>query len=111
MLVDDDGVKERRQLLEKRMSKPASYTFDVFGRCSQCGMNTMNTAGTCWYCEYQKMATAPTEQPQPHTCPTCSGTGKVSRPPWLAGDINSWTDTGTRLYTCQSCMGKGILWR
>jgi hypothetical protein len=33
--------------------------------------------------------------PVPHCCPVCSGSGKVSRPPWVAGDQESWTDTGT----------------
>jgi hypothetical protein len=46
----------------------------------------------------------------PHKCPVCDGTGLVSKPPWIAGDVNSWTDSGTAPYVCQSCDGKRIIW-
>lgn len=46
----------------------------------------------------------------PHKCPVCDGTGKVSRPPWVAGDVPTWTDSGTGPYECRACLGKGIVW-
>jgi len=46
----------------------------------------------------------------PHMCPTCAGTGRVSRPPHVPGDV-IWPAYGTPYYSCRSCDGKGILWR
>jgi DnaJ-class molecular chaperone len=42
-------------------------------------------------------------------CPVCNGAGTVSRPPWVAGDQMSWTDTGAKNYPCRACDGKGVL--
>ena len=42
-------------------------------------------------------------------CPVCLGTGLVSRPPWVPGDWQSWSDTSTAPYPCKVCAGKGIL--
>ena len=42
-------------------------------------------------------------------CPVCNGTGLVSRPPWVAGDVPSWSSTGTGPYPCRVCGGKGVL--
>lgn len=47
----------------------------------------------------------------PHKCPVCDGTGKVSRPPHVAGDIPTWSDNGAGPYECQPCSGSGVLWR
>ena len=46
----------------------------------------------------------------PFTCPVCSGSGKVSRPPWVAGDAPSWTSAGGGPYPCNACVGTGIVW-
>lgn len=46
----------------------------------------------------------------PHCCPVCNGHGTVSRPPWVAGDAESWAHTDTGPYTCQACKGTGIIW-
>lgn len=46
----------------------------------------------------------------PHKCPVCDGTGLVSRPPGIAGDLDSWTDTRTGPFPCQPCNGTGVLW-
>lgn len=46
----------------------------------------------------------------PHKCPVCDGTGKVNKPPWVAGDQPSWTDTSSGPYTCHCCKGCGIVW-
>lgn len=47
----------------------------------------------------------------PHRCPVCYGTGLVSRPPGVAGDVDSWTDSQTGPYPCRVCSGVGVLWR
>lgn len=46
----------------------------------------------------------------PHKCPVCDGTGLVSRPPHIAGDVDQWTDSGGGPYSCKPCGGAGILW-
>ena len=47
---------------------------------------------------------------KPHKCPACDGTGLVSRPPWIAGDVNIYSTDGTGSYSCRACSGSGILW-
>lgn len=47
---------------------------------------------------------------QPHTCPVCNGAGTVSKPPYIAGDIDEWFSGDTRIYECNACDGKGIVW-
>lgn len=47
---------------------------------------------------------------KPHKCPCCDGTGKVSRPPWIAGDQYIWSGTSCGLYSCLTCNGTGIVW-
>lgn len=47
---------------------------------------------------------------KPYCCPVCNGSGLVSRPPHIAGDLNQWVDTGTAPYTCKACSGSGIVW-
>ena len=42
-------------------------------------------------------------------CPVCNGTGLVSRPPWVAGDVTGWSSTGTGPYPCRVCGGRGVL--
>jgi len=70
-----------------------------------------STSGTCWrhsagfYMDYTSFA-----ERKPHTCPVCSGTGIVSRPPWVAGDIKEWTDSANNTYPCKVCDGKGVIW-
>ena len=48
--------------------------------------------------------------PTPYRCPVCNGQGLVSRPPGVAGDQASWSDTGTAPYPCSACGGRGIVW-
>lgn len=47
----------------------------------------------------------------PYTCPVCTGQGRVTRPPHVAGDIPVWASSGTELYDCRACKGTGIVWR
>lgn len=46
----------------------------------------------------------------PYKCPVCDGTGLVSRPPGVPGDVDVWTTTDTGPYGCRVCEGKGIVW-
>jgi len=45
----------------------------------------------------------------PHKCPVCNGHGTVSRPPWIAGDVSTWTGNADT-YPCKACNGTGIVW-
>ena len=47
---------------------------------------------------------------QPHKCPVCDGSGLVSRPPHIAGDVPTWDSYGTATYPCRACTGQGVLW-
>jgi hypothetical protein len=49
--------------------------------------------------------------PRPFACPVCNGSGKVSRPPWVAGDQREWSSTTIAAYPCRACGGTGVLWR
>ena len=46
----------------------------------------------------------------PHKCPVCDGTGLVSRPPYIAGDVPVWVDNCTAPYPCRACLGTGLVW-
>ena len=47
----------------------------------------------------------------PHKCPVCDGSGLVSRPPNIAGDVSGWSGSGTPTYPCRACTGSGVVWR
>lgn len=42
-------------------------------------------------------------------CPNCHGQTTVSKPPWVAGDVQTWTIGSTELYPCPTCDGKGFI--
>lgn len=42
-------------------------------------------------------------------CPKCNGQGIVSKPPWLAGDVNQWC-ASEYTHTCNLCNGAMILY-
>jgi RecJ-like exonuclease len=42
-------------------------------------------------------------------CPVCDGAGLVSRPPWVAGDVQTWTTSSTTSYPCRVCGGGGVI--
>jgi hypothetical protein len=69
-------------------------------------------AETVQWPEYKKPASIVPIEARPHCCPVCNGAGTVSRPPWVAGDVQAWAsvDTGST-YPCKACSGTGILWR
>lgn len=46
----------------------------------------------------------------PYQCPVCNGTGLVSRPPGMAGDVEDWSSTDCVPYTCKACSGTCIVW-
>lgn len=83
---------------------------DDFGRCTRCGVHNPSTGMECLNCRKNDLLYS--SGVTPYTCPTCNGTGKVSRPPWLAGDVDTWSASSVgELYKCGSCKGEGILWR
>jgi hypothetical protein len=44
----------------------------------------------------------------PHKCPVCDGTGLVSKPPGIAGDVMEWTSSSVN-HPCRRCKD-GIIW-
>jgi hypothetical protein len=46
----------------------------------------------------------------PYTCPVCRGTGLVSVPPGVAGDITyvTWSSAGP--WPCRVCFATGVVW-
>ena len=46
----------------------------------------------------------------PHRCPVCNGHKTVNKPPWIAGDQQTWYSDSTQPYPCQACNGTGIIW-
>ena len=77
-----------------------------FGYCSVCGkVHDFSTSA----CPIDTAFSGGT--PRPYCCPVCNGHKTVSRPPWVAGDVESWTDSGTKAYECRACNGTGVIWR
>ena len=90
--------------------------------CTKCGnYHQMTSAGCPYYPndddtiwtpiyapEHTYIVSAPLKQP--FKCPVCNGTGLVSRPPEIAGDVESWTSSTTNTYPCKACAGTGIIW-
>ena len=52
-----------------------------------------------------------TELPVPFRCPVCVGTGLVSRPPGVAGDVDSWVSSTVATHPCKACAATGIVRR
>ena len=48
---------------------------------------------------------------QPYKCPVCNGAGRITRPPGIGGDVETWTASGITLYCCPLCKGERIIWR
>lgn len=44
-------------------------------------------------------------------CPKCNGQGKVSKPPYAAGDIPYWESATNASWVCDVCNGAKILAR
>lgn len=61
--------------------------------------------------EYKRTSISISSETKPYCCPVCNGAGTVSRPPWIAGDIQAWESTSTAVYECKACQGTGVLWR
>lgn len=45
-----------------------------------------------------------------HRCPTCNGHGLTNRPPWVAGDQETWSSYSSGPYKCRACNGSGVVW-
>lgn len=65
----------------------------------------------CDDCRARGSFAAPSGSPAtPHCCPVCNGAGTVSRPPWIAGDQETWVAGEVGAYPCRACAGKGVIW-
>lgn len=46
-----------------------------------------------------------------HECPVCHGQGTVSKPPYIAGDQQTWIASNAwDKFPCPACNGQGIVW-
>ena len=70
--------------------------------CPVCGLESKYTC--CEYCF------PPAQFSRPYKCPVCDGSGKVGRPPWVAGDQRVFSAGETGPWPCRACNGSGILW-
>lgn len=53
----------------------------------------------------------PVQPVQPFKCPVCDGSTKVSRPPHVAGDQDTWmSGSPGELYDCAACDASGVIW-
>lgn len=43
------------------------------------------------------------------TCPKCNGQKHVVTPPWVAGDIRTYSAADTKSYPCPVCDGRGLV--
>ncbi len=43
------------------------------------------------------------------TCPNCNGAKTVSRPPWIAGDVQTWMAGGDQRFPCPTCEARGYI--
>lgn len=46
----------------------------------------------------------------PMLCVRCNGQGHTMRPPWLPGDVPTWSATNTVSHPCPPCEGTGFIW-
>jgi hypothetical protein len=42
-------------------------------------------------------------------CPVCNGTGLLTRPPHVPGDVTTWLGGGATSYQCPTCLGRRII--
>jgi hypothetical protein len=42
-------------------------------------------------------------------CPKCDGQGTVSKPPYVTGDVNTWSSSTSCVYNCDVCNGQKII--
>ena len=43
-------------------------------------------------------------------CPVCDGTGLVSRPPEVAGDVREFVSNGSGPWRCETCQGQRVIY-
>mgnify|MGYP001595488580 CR=1 FL=1 len=71
------------------------------GDCSDCN----GQYSTCRY-----MIKRNCQSSKPYKCPICNGTGLVSRPPYIAGDVSLWSASNQITWGCPACKGAKIIW-
>lgn len=72
------------------------------GVCERCGMQTQSTSGYCIRL-VDEISFVPYQ-----ICPKCNGQGIVSKPSWVAGDVNYWT-SDVSSYLCDLCGGAKVI--
>ncbi len=109
MNVSDDDLEEGESVLDKQCEMAREYFgFNVSG--AYVGEKTpiwcdddfgeyeteeLKNKSVSDYVPYQK-------------CPKCDGQGTVSKPPYIAGDVQQWTGTALG-FVCDVCEGKKVI--
>lgn len=81
-------------------------------KCGYCGINELDSGsfgGKCSICWNKEKLSINRGVILWQKCPVCDGTGLVSRPPHIVGDITSWVDSGAGPYSCKRCYGLGTI--
>lgn len=81
---------------------------DIMYQQSSDLLNALNIIKQYANANYQPV-TGTTSQPSEwQLCPKCNGQGSVSKPPYVAGDVNEWTSSATS-FVCNVCNGAKVL--
>lgn len=72
------------------------------GICERCGIKSQTSSAYCLRL-VEKILFVPHQ-----ICPKCNGQGIVSKPPWIAGDVNQWT-SDLASYQCDLCGGVKVI--
>ena len=75
------------------------------------GCSSYGTCPRCGRCVWRRRMGGEAMGGEWQKCPVCSGTGLVSRPPWVAGDQQVWAGTSFGPYPCKACDGIGMVLR
>ncbi len=112
--MSDDKKKELQSILNKHKICSGSWSgniMDAMTEAYKLGIAytlspKMTTTGGDW-----QIGELLTESPGfvPYQlCPKCNGQGILSKPPYIAGDVNQWSSSSTS-FTCDVCNGSKIL--
>jgi len=75
---------------------------DNNGVCERCGTKTQTSSCYCArLIDYESFVPY-------QICPKCNGQGIVSKPPWIAEDVNQWT-SDSAAYQCDLCGGTKVI--
>lgn len=75
-------------------------------------MSTTQSEKNCGSSDHRTRSEVGVKVIAPFKCPVCSGTGRVSWPPGVPGDVPYFSaSTACNGWTCQACHGTCIVWR